>query len=122
MLECRDEGELDALALLVTGLRGDWAAAEPQPLVRVGLEPHRLGHRLGGGLLAGATRWRVIPARANGQLAFGLYAWDEEAQAFLPRAVDVLTLHGARIQEITAFLTPAAFRGFDLPATLTDNA
>ena len=73
---------------------------------------------LGGGLLAGATRWRVIPARANGQLAFGLYAWDEERQAFLPRAVDVLTLRGAHIQEITAFLTPAAFRGFDLPAVL----
>ena len=73
---------------------------------------------LGGGLLAGATRWRVIPVRANGQLAFGLYAWDEERQALLPRAVDVLTLRGARIQEITAFLTPEVFRGFDLPAVL----
>jgi RNA polymerase sigma-70 factor (ECF subfamily) len=73
---------------------------------------------LRGGLLAGATRWRLIPARANGQLAFGLYAWDDTTQTFTPRAVDVLTLRGAQIQEITAFLTPDAFRRFDLPAIL----
>jgi len=29
VLECRDEGELNALALLITGLRAGWAAAEP---------------------------------------------------------------------------------------------
>jgi RNA polymerase sigma-70 factor (ECF subfamily) len=73
------------------------------------------------GLLAGAARWRLIPARANGQLAFGAYAWDDKAQAFTPRAVDVLTLRGARIQEITAFLTPDAFRSLDLPAILPEQ-
>jgi RNA polymerase sigma-70 factor, ECF subfamily len=73
---------------------------------------------LRGGPLAGATRWRLIPARANGQLAFGLYAWDDRTQTFLPRAVDVLTLRGPRIQEITAFLTPDAYRNLDLPAVL----
>jgi RNA polymerase sigma-70 factor (ECF subfamily) len=73
---------------------------------------------LRGGPLAGATRWRLIPARANAQLAFGLYAWDDKAQTFTPRAIDVLTLRGTQIQQITAFLTPAAFRTFDLPAIL----
>jgi RNA polymerase sigma-70 factor, ECF subfamily len=73
---------------------------------------------LGGGPLAGTTRWRLIPTRANGQLAFGLYAWDARTRTFRPRAVDVLTLRGDRIQEITAFLTPDAFGGFDLPAVL----
>jgi RNA polymerase sigma-70 factor, ECF subfamily len=73
---------------------------------------------LRGGPLAGATRWRLIPSRANGQLAFGLYAWDDKTQTFTPRAVDVLTLRGTQIQEITAFLTPDAFRNFDLPAIL----
>jgi RNA polymerase sigma-70 factor (ECF subfamily) len=70
------------------------------------------------GLLAG-TRWRLIPARANAQLAFGAYAWDDKAQAFTPRAVDVVTLRGAQILEITAFLSPAAFLGFGLPDVLT---
>jgi RNA polymerase sigma-70 factor (ECF subfamily) len=73
---------------------------------------------LSGGPLAGATRWRLIPTRANGQLAFGLYAGDDKTQTFMPRVVDVLTLRGAQIQEITAFLTPDAFRNFDLPASL----
>ena len=75
---------------------------------------------LGGGPLAGTTRWRLIPVRANGQLAFCLYAWDDRARAFLPRAVDVLTLRGAQIQEIMAFLAPDAFGGFGLPASLPD--
>lgn len=73
---------------------------------------------LSGGPLAGAMRWRLIPARANGQIAFGLYAWDDKTQTFVPRAVDVLTLRGAQIQQITAFLTPDAFRGFDLPGAI----
>jgi RNA polymerase sigma-70 factor (ECF subfamily) len=77
---------------------------------------------LGGGLLAGATRWRLIPVRANGQLAFFAYAWDDKTQAFMPHAVNVLTLRGAQIQEITAFLTPDAFRGFDLPAAVPANS
>jgi RNA polymerase sigma-70 factor (ECF subfamily) len=73
------------------------------------------------GLLASPTRWRLIPARANGQLAFGAYAWDDKTQTFMPRAFDVLTLRGAQILEITAFLTPDAFRGFDLPASLPES-
>jgi RNA polymerase sigma-70 factor, ECF subfamily len=73
---------------------------------------------LSGGPLGGATRWRLMPTRANGQLAFGLYAWEDKTQTFLPRALDVLTLRGTRIQEITAFLSPDALRNFDLPAIL----
>ena len=77
---------------------------------------------LGGGPLAGATRWRLIPVRANGQLAFFAYAWDDKTQAFMPHAVNVLTLRGAQIYEITAFLAPDAFRGFDLPAAIPANS
>jgi RNA polymerase sigma-70 factor (ECF subfamily) len=73
---------------------------------------------LSGGPLAGTTHWRLIPVRANGQLAFGLYARHHKAQTYTPRAIDVLTLRGTQIQEITAFLTPAAFPNFDLPTIL----
>jgi RNA polymerase sigma-70 factor (ECF subfamily) len=75
---------------------------------------------LSGGPLSGTTRWHLIPARANGQVAFGLYAWHDKTQAFMPRAIDVLTLRGRQICEITAFLTPDAFRGFDLPPILPE--
>jgi RNA polymerase sigma-70 factor, ECF subfamily len=65
--------------------------------------------------LAGEARWRLVPARANGQLAFGHYIWDEEKRSFTPHGLNVLSLRGARIQEITAFLTPEAFGRFGLP-------
>jgi RNA polymerase sigma-70 factor (ECF subfamily) len=65
--------------------------------------------------LAGGARWRLVPARANGQLAFGHYIWDDEKQRFMPHGVNVLTLRGARIEEITAFLAPEAFGRFGLP-------
>jgi len=81
---------------------------------------HQVAVYLGGGPLAGTRHWRLIPARASGQLAFGRYARHDKTQAFTPRAIDVLTLHGAQIQEITAFVTPDAFPGFDLPATLNE--
>jgi RNA polymerase sigma-70 factor, ECF subfamily len=51
-------------------------------------------------------RWRLLPARANGQLAFGCYAWDEEERSYTALSLDVLTLSGARADEVTSFVTP----------------
>jgi RNA polymerase sigma-70 factor, ECF subfamily len=57
--------------------------------------------------LSGRWRWRHVPAHANGQLAVGSYTWDEEEKAYLPFALDVLTLRGEQISEITSFITRA---------------
>ena len=46
-----------------------------------------------------------LAARANGQAAVGAYTWDEDESAYLPFALDVLTLDGERIKEVTAFIT-----------------
>jgi RNA polymerase sigma-70 factor, ECF subfamily len=51
-------------------------------------------------------QWRLVPARANGQLAFGNYGWDTEKQTYTPKTLDVITLKGTSITEITAFVTP----------------
>jgi RNA polymerase sigma-70 factor, ECF subfamily len=61
---------------------------------------------------------RYVPARANGQLAFGAYHLDPDAGTYLPIALDVLTLRGARIAEITAVRTPGLFPRLGLPAEL----
>ena len=67
-------------------------------------------------------RWRFLPARANGQLAFGTYAWDSAQHAFLPLGLDLLTLRltgsGVGISEVVSFLD-AEFTAFDLPPRLT---
>jgi RNA polymerase sigma-70 factor (ECF subfamily) len=49
-------------------------------------------------------RWRFVPASANGQLAFGTYAWDDERQAYLPGGLDLVILRGDRIAEVVSFL------------------
>src|SRR4030095_9214975 len=60
---------------------------------------------LAGWPLSGAWRWRVVRARAKGAPALGYYSWDEDEQAFMPFALNVLTLRGAQIRAVTAFIT-----------------
>jgi RNA polymerase sigma-70 factor, ECF subfamily len=60
-------------------------------------------------------RWRLVPARANGQLAFGNYRWDEERATFEPRSISVLTLAREGIAEITTFIGPELTALFGLP-------
>jgi RNA polymerase sigma-70 factor (ECF subfamily) len=59
-------------------------------------------------------RWRVVPVRANGQLAFGHYIWDDERETFTAHSITVLTLDGERIAEITAFLDAELMPRFGL--------
>ena len=55
--------------------------------------------------MSGAFRWRHRATTASGQPAIGVYNWDEAEQAYLPFALDVMTLEGDRIKEVTAFIT-----------------
>jgi hypothetical protein len=82
----------------------------------------QIGMFLRTGPLGGARRWRLIRARANGQLAFGCYFWDEETQAFPLHGVNVLTLRGPQIEETTTFLSPGVFRRFGLPDRLYSSS
>jgi RNA polymerase sigma-70 factor (ECF subfamily) len=72
--------------------------------------------------LAPGNRWRVLPARASGQLAFGFYRWREESRAFVAHDVIVLALDGPRIAELMAFLTPEIFDRFGLPSEWSASA
>ena len=60
-------------------------------------------------------RWRFLPTRANSQIAFGTYRWDDAAGAYIPGGLDVLTLLDGRVAEIVAFLDADLTR-FGLPA------
>jgi RNA polymerase sigma-70 factor (ECF subfamily) len=63
--------------------------------------------------LSGTWRWRPIRATANGQPALAFYAWDEDAQAYLPFALNVLTFRGELISDVVAFVV----RATDIPLT-----
>ena len=73
-----------------------------------------------------AQRARVVsPARSGacgscrrgrtGSSRSAIYHWNEEAGAYLPVAIQVLTLRGSRIRDITAFVNPALMPAFGLP-------
>ena len=81
------------------------------------------GHDAIAGFLAEApfrVQWRHRPARANGQLAVGCFAWDEAAGAFRAYALDVLDLRGDRIATIVSFIGGERFAAFGLPPAIFD--
>ena len=65
--------------------------------------------------IAQPGRWRFVPTRANGQLAFGTDQWDEQRRAYVPLALDVLALRGGAVAAVVSFVGQDAFAGFDLP-------
>lgn len=64
--------------------------------------------------LADIKHWRLLPTSANGQPALAGYLWVEEAGAFMPYCLYVLTLQKGHIEEITAFVKPETFQRFGL--------
>jgi RNA polymerase sigma-70 factor (ECF subfamily) len=54
--------------------------------------------------MSGDWRWRAVLTRSNGQLALAFYSWDDEADAYVPFALNVLTLSGGQISEVDAFI------------------
>jgi RNA polymerase sigma-70 factor, ECF subfamily len=55
--------------------------------------------------LNGQWRWKPLLTQANGQPALAFYSWDEDEGAYLPFALNVLTLKGDKISEVDAFIT-----------------
>ena len=58
--------------------------------------------------LSGAWRWRVVRTTANGQPALGFYAFNAHEEGYRPFALNVLTLRGSLIGEVTAFIARSA--------------
>jgi RNA polymerase sigma-70 factor (ECF subfamily) len=56
------------------------------------------------GPLSGEWKWRNVASHANGQLAMGAYCWYPAEGTYMGFALNVFTLEGDRIKEITSFL------------------
>jgi RNA polymerase sigma-70 factor (TIGR02960 family) len=63
---------------------------------------------------------RLVPTRANGQPAFGLYIRDPRAPVSHANGILVLTLAGSQVSVVTGFPGNGPLRAFGLPATLPD--
>jgi RNA polymerase sigma-70 factor (ECF subfamily) len=98
-----DAWNRDDVETVVSMLTEDAAFAMP-PLQTWFKGSEALRIFLAGWPLSGTWRWRQIPVRANGQPALAFYTWDDEAGAYLPFALNVFTLRGDRISDVTAFV------------------
>ncbi|MQA73413.1 MAG: sigma-70 family RNA polymerase sigma factor [Solirubrobacterales bacterium] len=106
-----DRGDIDGVVAMLTE---DAAFAMPPLASWFGGRDgghDALSEFLAVGPLSGEWRWRHVPARANGQPALAFYGWDEEQRTHLPFALNMLTLRGERISDITAFVC----RSIELP-------
>jgi RNA polymerase sigma-70 factor (TIGR02960 family) len=91
----------------------------PEPLEYEG--PLAIGQFLSTVPAGGALdRFRLVPARANGQPAFGCYLRDPHAPVAHAYGLMVLTLRGNRVAAITGFPDTSVFRSFGLPRTLPE--
>ena len=57
--------------------------------------------------LSGAWRWKAVLTEANAQPALGFYAWDEATRAYLPFALNVLSIRDGLVCDVTAFIVRA---------------
>jgi RNA polymerase sigma-70 factor (ECF subfamily) len=61
---------------------------------------------------------RYLPTHANGQAANAAYRWDPNKTSYVAEAIEVLTMEGTRVKQMTAFMIPEVFRRFGLPDQL----
>jgi RNA polymerase sigma-70 factor (ECF subfamily) len=59
--------------------------------------------------MSGEWKWKAVLTSANAQPALAFYAWDEPEDAYLPFALNVLSLRdGGLVSDVTAFIVRAA--------------
>jgi RNA polymerase sigma-70 factor, ECF subfamily len=68
--------------------------------------------------MADCPPWRHLPTSANGQPAVACYLWDDDAGAYPAWAINVLTLRGDLVCEVTSFVGAEHFPAFGLPVRL----
>jgi RNA polymerase sigma-70 factor, ECF subfamily len=70
--------------------------------------------------LGGHGPFRLVPTGANGQPAFAFYSRFQGTE-WRAHSIQVLTLDGDAVAEMTSFITPSLFGAFGLPATLPSD-
>lgn len=64
-------------------------------------------------------RWRLLPTRANGQPAFGLYRHADIPGLYRAYGIQLVTRCDREICDIITFINAALFAHFDLPLTVS---
>jgi RNA polymerase sigma-70 factor (TIGR02960 family) len=111
-----EAGDVDGIVALLT--EDVWLVMPPVPLRYQGRE---LAARFWAATAFRPGRSaRLVPTRANGQPAFGLYIRDPQAPVSHASGLIVLTLAGGQVSTVTGFPDNSALQLFGLPRTLPD--
>jgi RNA polymerase sigma-70 factor (ECF subfamily) len=115
LVQAFEESDVDALAALMAD--DVWVRMPPVPLEYQGRDLAKqffetIAFRHG-------RRYRLVPTRANGQPAFGVYLRDPLTAVAHANGLFVINLAGEKVSAITRF-DSAAFPRFGLPRALAD--
>jgi RNA polymerase sigma-70 factor (TIGR02960 family) len=109
-----ESDDVDGLVALLS--EDVWLRMPPVPLEYQG---RQLALQFHAAVVFGKGRsFRLIPTRANGQPALGIYVSDPNAEFLHANGLLVLAVTGRKIREMT-FFDNSVFRWFELPRTLT---
>jgi RNA polymerase sigma-70 factor (TIGR02960 family) len=109
-----EANDVDAVVAMLTD--DAWLTMPPLPLEYQG--PADVGHFLATVAFGDGLRHTLVPTRANGQPAFGLYLSEPGTPIRHARGVMVLTLRGERVAAITRFVDNSVLPAFGLPRSL----
>jgi len=115
LVQAFENSDVQALVALMTD--DVWVRMPPLPLEYQGRE---LAARFFGTIaFRGGRRYRLVPTRANGQPAFGVYLLDPLTGVPHAFGLFAITLAGDRVSAVTRF-DSGIFGKFGLPRTLAD--
>jgi RNA polymerase sigma-70 factor (ECF subfamily) len=110
-----EAGDVDGIVALLT--EDAWVRMPPLPLEYQGRE--LAGRFFATVAFREGRRYRLVPTRANGQPAFGVYMRDRHTAVAHAFGLLVITVRGGQVSVITRF-DNAVLGRFGLPRTLTD--
>jgi len=113
LVDAFESADVDGIVALMT--EDAWLRMPPVPLEYQGRE--LAGEFLAKVAFRPGRQYTLVPTRANGQPAFGVYLLDPAARVRRAFGLLVVTLSGARISTITRF-DNSVFGRFGLPRTL----
>jgi RNA polymerase sigma-70 factor (ECF subfamily) len=113
-LRAFEAGDVGAIVAMLTN--DAWLTMPPLPLEYQGLDA--IGHFLATVAFRDDVRHTLIPTRANGQPAFGVYLRDPRTPIPHAHGLILLTLTGQRISAVTRFHDNSLLAMFGLPRTL----
>jgi RNA polymerase sigma-70 factor (ECF subfamily) len=107
------EKDIDTIVSLLTA-EATW---EMPPFTSWFRGSEAIGWLIGTECPGGSNDMPMLPTRANGQPAFGLYMRTEQGD-FVPFQLQVLELDGQRVRHVSAFFDVSLFATFGLPERL----